>query len=409
MEDCVMSDLKVPYPVIVGGHICLDIIPSVQGNNFSMVPGKLVAVGPAVIAAGGAVANSGIALHRLGIPVHLMGKIGDDILGEAILEIIRKEGNALADGMIVAEGESTSYSIVLSPPNIDRMFLHCTGANDTFNSSDVAIDTIKDAGLFHFGYPPLMLQMYLDEGAETLKMMRKVKNSGLTTSLDLAKPDPDAAAGRLNWRKILASVLPYVDLFHPSIEELLFMLRRQHYEAMLQEFGSERLIEHVEVELLEDLSTELLNMGAAIVILKLGEHGLFMRTSNNAARLADMGRYSPANQARWLDRELYTPCFKVNVTGTTGAGDCTIAGFLAGFVQGLDPEDALIGAIGIGACNVEQQDATSGILPWNSVIRRIADGWDQYLPRPHFSEFKPRRSSNAFVYMGPMDPIYSEI
>ena len=98
--------------VVVAGHICLDIIPSLEQRQGSLdkllVPGTLVKVGPAVVSTGGAVSNTGIALHRLGVPTRLMGKVGDDILGRAILDVLRSHNPALADGMIVARGEPSS-------------------------------------------------------------------------------------------------------------------------------------------------------------------------------------------------------------------------------------------------------------------------------------------------------------
>ncbi|UKS28290.1 hypothetical protein LOZ80_04965 [Paenibacillus sp. HWE-109] len=55
--------------VIIAGHICLDIIPTIydkqSGMDAYLVPGKLVDSGPAVISTGGAVSNTGTALHRL--------------------------------------------------------------------------------------------------------------------------------------------------------------------------------------------------------------------------------------------------------------------------------------------------------------------------------------------------------
>jgi sugar/nucleoside kinase (ribokinase family) len=100
-------------------------------------PGRLLNIGPAAISTGGAVANTGMALHRLGVPVRLMGKVGDDLFGRAVLDVLRTGAPHLADGMIVTPGEATSYSIVISPPDIDRSFLHCPGANDTFGADDV--------------------------------------------------------------------------------------------------------------------------------------------------------------------------------------------------------------------------------------------------------------------------------
>ena len=81
---------------VVAGHICLDIIPQIVrregGLKALLAPGKLVDVGPATLSTGGAVSNTGLALHRLGLPTRLMGKIGDDGLGQTILELLRRQG-----------------------------------------------------------------------------------------------------------------------------------------------------------------------------------------------------------------------------------------------------------------------------------------------------------------------------
>ena len=326
--------------VVVAGHICLDLIPTFPASGADyrqlMQPGKLVFVEKPVLATGGAVSNTGLALHRLGVPTALMGKVGDDLFGRAILDILSKYDPALAAGMIVEPGAVTSYTVVVSPPGIDRMFLHCPGANDTFRAADVAFDKLAGAKLFHFGYPPLMRGFYSDNGAELTTLFRRVKAAGLTTSLDLAFPDPHSAAGRAPWPKILRAALPYVDLFLPSVDEIRFMLGLPQ-TASPSEIGK-----------------QLLDWGAGTVVLKLGDQGLYARTA---------------------DRELLVPCFQTTVVGTTGSGDCTIAGFLAGTLKGLSLEDTLTAAVAVGACNVEAADATSGIIPWDQVQHRIRAGW----------------------------------
>ena len=84
-------------PVVVAGHICLDIIPAFRRNTSApdalFAPGALVEIGQAVLSTGGAVSNTGLALHRLGTPVRLMGKIGDDLFGEAVRRISRPPGS----------------------------------------------------------------------------------------------------------------------------------------------------------------------------------------------------------------------------------------------------------------------------------------------------------------------------
>lgn len=369
--------------VIVAGHICLDIIPTISGEKTSIdalfVPGNLVDIGQAVIATGGAVSNTGLALHRLGNKVQLMGKVGDDQFGTVIMEVLKQQGEGIADSMIMASGEHSSYTIVINPPNTDRIFLHCTGANDTYSSADLNPDQLKGARLFHFGYPPLMRRMYENQGEELKSILSKAKASGLTVSLDLAKPDPESDAGKANWQTILKKALLYVDVFLPSIEEILYMLQRERYEEMLQQSPSGDILPLVDAELLSDIAEELLEMGVAIVGIKLGEHGLYIRTSEDKARLSASGLCGPDPDMLddWVDRELLTPCFVVKVAGTTGAGDCTIAGFLSGMLQGFSLEDTLQTAVGVGACNVEKADATSGIPVLAKLQERIHAGWSK--------------------------------
>lgn len=60
---------------------------------------------------------------------------------------------------------------------------------------------------------------------------------GLATSFDLAAVDPESDAGRADWERILRGVLPYVDFFVPSFEELCFMLDRPRYEDLIRKAG----------------------------------------------------------------------------------------------------------------------------------------------------------------------------
>jgi sugar/nucleoside kinase (ribokinase family) len=367
--------------VVVAGHICLDLIPQFEGEMADLesllVPGKLSNVGPLLTATGGAVSNTGLALHRLGFRTRLIGKVGDDVVGRAIVDALCSQGSGLADGMIVSADQPSSYTVVISPLGTDRIFLHCPGANDSFGADDVSYAALAGARLFHFGYPPLMRRMFTGGGGELASLVSRTKEHGVTTALDMARPDPSSEAGMADWRQVLARALPHVDIFLPSFDETLFMLDRQRFDGLQEESDSGDLNVLADCTLLRELAEKLLDMGAAIVVLKLGTQGVYLRTTLSQPRLANMGACAPADPGTWHGRELLAPCFQVDVVGTTGSGDCTIAGFLAGLLKGMSPEDAMVSAVAVGACNVERADATSGIPDWASVQQRVDSGWQR--------------------------------
>lgn len=362
--------------VVVAGHICLDIIPTLLDNAVSFAPGRLIEAGKAMLGTGGPVSNTGIALHILGIKTKLMGKVGNDLFGQAILQLIVSRGGKLVGGMVVAEGEYTSYSVILSAPGMDRIFIHAPGCNDTFAADDIRYDLLETSALFHFGYPPLMQHMYRDDGAELADIFKRAKACGVTTSLDLSMPV--GPASRANWQAILQATLPYVDIFLPSVEELLLILRRPVFEQLSKKAHHTDILNLVTPNMVTELGKQLLDMGAKVVGLKMGERGLYMRTSD-ADTLTQMGRAEPPKRIVWANRELWAPCFATQVVGTTGAGDATIAGFLLGLLRGMTPEATLAAACAVGACNVEAADALSGIQSWPETMSRIANGWPRLL------------------------------
>lgn len=387
--------MRGAYDAVAAGHICLDVIPDLSGSPPSkfdamFVPGRLLNVGRAAFSTGGPVSNTGLVMHKLGISTQLMGKVGNDLFGQAVRQIVASYDPHLADGMVIDEKVSTSYTIIINWPGVDRIFLHCPGANDTFSADDVRYDRVAEARLFHFGYPPLMRSMYDNDGIQLTVVYRRAKETGVTTSLDMALPDPTSAAGRANWTQILQATLPYVDIFLPSIEEILYMLRRETYDEFSAAARGGSILPLVTPELLSDLGRQLIRMGVKIVGLKLGDRGFYLRTAGRAA-LESIGRACPSDPTAWAEREIWAPCFQVNVVGTTGSGDATIAGFISALLRDMCPEEAITAAVAVGACNVEAADALSGIRPWEETMRRVHGGWRRHelrltTPGWHFAE-----------------------
>ena len=364
---------------VVAGHICLDIVPSLaesaqQKYEDMFLPGSLMQIGPVTLSTGGPVSNTGLALHRLGINTRLMGKVGDDLFGQSIRQIVASYAPHLADGMVVDGSVNSSYTIVITPPDVDRFFLHYPGANDTFGADDVRYDLLPEADLFHFGYPPIMRLMYEDGGVQLTDLLRRAKETGITTSVDMAVPDPPSAAGRADWMAILKSALPYVDIFMPSIEEILYMVRRQTYDDLASKARGSDFLALVTPELLSDVSGQLLDMGGKIVGLKMGDRGLYVRTADEAA-LETMGRARPADVTAWAEMEMWSSCFQVEFVGAAGSGDATIAGFLSALLRGRSPWEAVTAGVAVGACNVEAADTLSGVRSWEETMGRVAGGW----------------------------------
>jgi sugar/nucleoside kinase (ribokinase family) len=312
--------------------------------------------------------------------VRLLGKVGDDQFGRILLGYYEQADPALVEDMLVGPGETTSYSIVISQPGQDRIFLHCPGANHTFSAAEISRLDLAGAAAFHFGYPPLMRRMYENEGRELAQIFQAAKQQGVFTSLDMARPDPLSQAGSIDWEAVLQRSLPFVDAFLPSLDELLYMLDRERYAQLRQHLGDDHLIDGVDGALLEDLVGRLLSFGAAIVAVKLGDHGLYLGTTSDKARWAALSPLLPTLASpQWHGRSICTPCFQVDVAGTTGSGDATIAGFLMGLLEQGTLVETLEAAVAVGACSVERVDATSGIPTWERVQQRLASGWTRSL------------------------------
>ena len=363
--------------VISAGHICLDITPVFPAGkaydrlSSLLVPGKLIQTEAADVHTGGSVANTGLALKLLGCDVTLLGKVGDDAFGMIIRDILARYG---AGGLLTDPESSTSYSVVLAVPGTDRVFLHHPGANDTFSGADVPEETLEDAALFHFGYPPLMKQTWERDGAELVSLFRRVKEKGIATSLDLAAVDPNSPAGRADWGKILSGVLPWVDFFVPSFEELCWMLDRERYERLAQAGGDLTDGLDVEAEALP-LAERLLSMGCRVVVIKCGTSGMLLRTADRE-KLSGVGARLGLDADEWSGRTVLQKCFQADIVrSATGAGDTSIAAFLAAVLSGRDPASCIALASAEGACCVTAYDALSGLKPLDELEERIRKGW----------------------------------
>jgi sugar/nucleoside kinase (ribokinase family) len=359
---------------MVAGHICLDITPQFHSNqtgDFSelLSPGKLINVGDAALSIGGAVCNTGLALAKLGADIKLNGKLGNDHFGKIIMDLLGEGG---AGSFKVVEGQSSSYSIVIAVPGVDRIFLHNPGTNDTFTADDIDMDALDGCDLFHFGYPTLMKQMFVNKGEQLSQMYRQVKDKDIITSMDISLPDPESKSGKVNWENILSDTLKYIDIFLPSIEEIAFMLDKDLFYRRKKQAGGDDPVLYYSAGDCDNLSGQLLDMGGKIIAIKNGIKGYYLRT-------ADKKRLSPLAEKididKWSSKKLWAPSYEAgNVVSATGAGDVTIAGFLTAVLKGLNPLECVKAANILGWQNLRAVDATGGIEDWRTTLKMIQQG-----------------------------------
>ncbi|MCY3915756.1 MAG: carbohydrate kinase family protein [Chloroflexi bacterium] len=364
----------MPIDVIVAGHIALDILPDLSSLQPEQVvaAGRVHEIGPISYSTGGAVSNTGLALHRLGINVGLQALVGDDWVGRAIIDYVRSFDPTLGDHIQIVSNKASPYTIVIEPHNHDRTLLTHTGVYNDYSLEDINLDQVSGCQLFHLGYPTLLPRLFSADGANLRKALRAVKEFGVVTSIDMSLPPPDSPSGRANWRAILGRCLPLIDVFMPSIEEIMFMLRPDD----LARWG-DCLLDSLNADYLARLADELLSMGAGIAGFKLGERGLFLRGADDRSRLAFLSSIGQTADD-WVGLQTWHPAFQVDVAGTTGAGDAAYAGLLAALIRGLKPEACARMACAVAACNIEAADATTGVRSWEATEARIAAGWDTH-------------------------------
>ena len=367
--------------IVAAGHTCLDLIPAftIEGEVDKMtdvlVPGKMINMGKCVVVGGGPVTNAGVSIRRLGVKTELIGKIGNDDFGQQILRWY-EEHEGHFQGIKVADGESTSYTIAICIPGIDRFYLHHCGANDTFGYEDMSFDLVKRAKLMLFGYPPWMKKLYENTGAELTKILKKTKELETTTALDLSIPDVSGYGDKIDWLSILEKWIPLSDIMVPSAEELFYFLYKKAFLEKKANLGpKEGVLDHMTVKEISTLGKDLIDMGTAIAMVKCGHRGLYIRTAG-PDRLREMGAAGCGNLENWANRELWFPVYEEEkFVGALGSGDSAIAGFLSAFVWKQSIESCLRYANAAGSMNVTVPDGLTWNKGFDDLTKRIKAGW----------------------------------
>ncbi|MFA6290247.1 MAG: PfkB family carbohydrate kinase [Victivallales bacterium] len=361
-----------PIDAVVAGYLGVDIAPGFANReavSFTELfrPGRLIETTGLHFSLGGVVANTGLAMRKFEQNVALMGCIGNDALGDLALAQFADAG--IKGGIKRKDSTGTAYGIVIAAPGADRIFLEDPGCNRIFSADDIDYDLVTQSRLFHFGYPPLMDALWKNEGVKLKELLERVRACGTVVSLDMTLPDPDAPSGKADWMTILSSILPLVDIFVPSIEELVFMLDPiLYYRAMKQGAGGD-MIDAIPEEEYGRIAEKVIGMGVKVLLLKAGRKGAYLRTGDMTKLITSSLSLSDrigCPHGNWIPS---LPVDAGRFRNASGAGDCAIAGFLTALLKNETVLTAGQYAMMAGRDNLYGADAVSGLREWNEMSK----------------------------------------
>jgi sugar/nucleoside kinase (ribokinase family) len=298
--------------IIVADHVCSPIthLPS---------PGELVLADKLLLTIGGCAANVAVDLVKLGVKARVAGCVGGDVFGRVVADMLRDHGVDVS-ALQVRSTLDTSQTLIINVKGQDRRFVHTFGANSEFSTND--IPEPPAGGILYLGGYLVLPRMGPTALAATFEMARQ---AGAKTVLDVVTPGPG------NYVPFLAPVLPHVDVFLPNDHEGLLITGESDPIRQAECFRE---------------------MGAGTVIVTQGDHGSVLMAEGLRLRAG---------------------AFPVAFIDGSGGGDAFAAGYMAGMLDGLSPEECLRLASAVGASCVRAIGTTAAVFTReeaNEFIRR---------------------------------------
>ena len=306
-----------PKVVSLGIHI-VDIL----GRPVSFIPeGQNVALLEEIrITVAGTAAGTSIDLAKLGAEVYAMGAIGDDELGNFLIDTMKRYG-VNTEGLVRKSGVQTSATMLPIRPNGERPALHVTGANGELTFEDLNLDIIANADYLHMGGASLLPKF---DGAPMAKALKFAKDHDVVTTFDqVAFPCP-------NLKEIITVCMPYTDYFMPGFEEAVMMCGFNDRQQVIKYF---------------------LDAGAKHTVFKMGGEGSSIAYLNNGQI-----------------HESRLPALKVPIVDSTGCGDAYCAGFIMGLSMGWDLEKSAKLGTAAGGLVIQGLGSDAGIVDLDQTI-----------------------------------------
>jgi sugar/nucleoside kinase (ribokinase family) len=307
--------------VASAGILCADIL----GKTINELPekGKLSLIDKISLQIGGCAANVAIGLAKIGVPSTIIGKIGEDSLGDFVSSTLKKEMVNIA-GLKTAADVSTSASMVMIDTGGERSIIHSLGANQHFCFDDINLQIVSQSKILLIAGTFLMPSF---DGEGTRRLLQFASEQGVLCCMDTAWD----ATGQ--WMNKIESSLPYLDWFMPSYDEACELTGQSDPAA---------------------IAAVLFSKGVKNVIIKMNAEGCYVE---------------PSNQEGFM-----VPSFnRVKAIDSSGAGDSFCAGFITGLYHGWSILQSATFANAVGAHCIMEIGTTSGIKPMDEVLEFITE------------------------------------
>ena len=304
--------MRVSAPVTALDVVCLGIVVAdAIARPVDELPerGGLGLLDEIALRGGGCALNTASALAKLGLKTAVVGKVGDDALGDFVASLLRERG-VDGSGLLRDPDVPTSATVVLVDGTGERTFLHVPGANGALRAEELDAALLYSGRALHVAGSLVMSAL---DGEPTAEILRGARTRGLLTSLDTVFD----ATGR--WERVLPS-LPHLDLFTPGLAEA---------RALTGEDDPPRI------------AARLRERGVREVALTMGAEGVYVAGEGFEGRLEAV---------------------PVRAVDGTGSGDAFAAGLLYGKLAGWPFERAARFANAAGALATTALGATEGVL-----------------------------------------------
>lgn len=232
---------------------------------------------------GGAPANVLACLNRCGKKTAFIGKVGDDMHGRFLLEVLQNSG-VCTDGVVVDDSVFTTLAFVALSKSGERSFSFARkpGADTCLRQEELRQDIIQNSRIFHVGSLSLTAEPVR---STTFMALQIAKAAGCVISYD---PNYRAPLwdSRESAMEEMRSIIPYVDVMKLSDEETVLLTDLTDPESAAK---------------------KLVAAGVSVVAVTLGADGALVCTKDGA---------------------MMVPGYKTTPVDTTGAGDSFWGGFL---------------------------------------------------------------------------------